>query len=172
MTEYRVGDITLRPFDAARDAERIKAMVGEIWSGGTDALIEKKFGVIGGAPWAEWQSRDVLPYLQADGARSFVAEQGGEVVGFCSYVIDEARSRGTVGYNGVAPTHQGLGIGSAMMGFVMSRIKAEGMEYAGVIVADNEEHAPARRVYEKYGFKNILGFHYMIQKLPVDDTSA
>ena len=164
MTEHRVGDITIRPFDAERDAERLKVIVGEIWGGGGDALMEKQFGVIGGEHWTEWQARDVLSYLKADGARSFVAEQQGDVIGFCSYVIDEARSRGTVGYNGVALNHQGLGIGSAMLDFVLSRIKAEGMEYAGVIVADNKEHAPARRIYEKYGFSRLLGFHYLVQK--------
>ena len=75
------------------------------------------------------------------------------------------RKWGTVGYNGVALDHQGQGLGSAMMGFVMSGIRAEGMEYAAVIVADNEEHAPARRIYEKHGFRRLAGYHYMVQKL-------
>ena len=110
-------------------------------------------------------SQSVLAYLQADGARSFVAEMDGELAGFCSYVIDNARKRGTVGYNGVARRHQGMGIGSTMLDFVMSRIRAEGMEYAAVIVADNEEHAPARGNYEKHGFRKLMGLHYMVQKL-------
>ena len=165
MTEHRIGDITIRPFDAERDSERVQVIVGEIWGGGDDALIEKEFGVIGGRPWSEWLSQAVLAYLQADGARSFVAEQNGEVIGFCSYVIDDARKRGTVGYNGVARNHQGRGIGSAMLDFVMSGIRAEGMEYAVVIVADNEEHLPALRNYEKHGFRRFTGYHYMVQRL-------
>ena len=165
MTEHRIGDITIRPFDAQRDAERVRVIVGEIWGGGDDALIEKEFGVIGGKLWSEWLSEAILSYLQADGARSFVAERNGEVVGFCSYTIDDARKRGTVGYNGVARSHQGMGIGSAMLDFVMSGIKAEGMEYAVVLVADNEEHLPALRNYEKHGFRRFAGYHYMVQKL-------
>ena len=54
---------------------------------------------------------------------------------------------------------------SAMLDFVLSGIRAEGMEYAGVIVADNEEHLPARRNYEKHGFRKLTGYHYMVQKL-------
>ena len=165
MTEHRIGDITIRPFDAERDSERVRVIVGEIWGGGDDALIEKEFGVIGGRPWSEWMSQSVLSYLKADGTRSFVAERNGDVIGFCSYVIDDARKRGTVGYNGVARNHQGRGIGSAMLDFVMSRIRAEGMEYAAVIVADNEQHAPARRNYEKHGFHRLMGLYYMVQKL-------
>lgn len=155
----------IRPFDAERDAERVRVIVGEIWGGGDDALMEREFGLIGGKPWSEWLSRSVLSYLEADGAESFVAERKGEVIGFCSYVIDQERSRGTVGYNGVARDHQGSGIGSAMLDFVLSGIRAEGMEHAVVIVADNDEHAPARRNYEKHGFRRLTGYHYMVQKL-------
>jgi ribosomal protein S18 acetylase RimI-like enzyme len=165
VTEHRIGDITIRPFDAERDAERVKVIVGEIWGGGDDALMEKEFGVIGGRPWCEWLLQSVLSYLQADEARSFVAEQNGDVIGFCSYVIDEARSRCTVGYNGVARNHQGLGIGSTMLDYVLSGIRAEGMEYVGVIVADNEEHLPARRNYEKHGFRRLTGYQYMVRKV-------
>lgn len=165
MTENQIGEITIRGYDAQRDAEQIKLITGEIWVGGNDALMEKKFGIIGGKSWSEWISQSVLAYFQADGTRGFVAEKNGEVVGFCSYVIDEKRSRGTVGYNGVARNHQGLGIGSAMLDFVLSRIKAEGMEYADVIVADNEEHIPALRNYEKHGFCRLTGSHHLVQKL-------
>jgi len=165
MTEHRIGDITIRPYDAQRHAERVKVMVGEIWGGAGDALMEEQFGVIGGRPWQEWLSESVLSYLQDDGARSFVTERNGEMIGFCSYVIDEDRSLGTVGYNGVARDHQGEGIGSAMLDFVLSEIRAEGMEYAAVIVADNEEHVPARRNYEKHSFRRLSGFQYMVQKL-------
>jgi ribosomal protein S18 acetylase RimI-like enzyme len=165
VTEHRIGDITIRPFDAERDSERVRVIVGEIWGGGDDALVEKEFGIIGGRPWSEWMSQSVLLYLQGDGTRSFVAERNGDVIGFCSYVIDDARKRGTVGYNGVARNHQGRGIGSAMLDFVMSRIRAEGMEYAAVIVADNEQHAAARRNYEKHGFHRLMGLYYMVQKL-------
>jgi len=165
MTEHCIGDITIRPYDPQPDSERIKIIVGEIWSGGGDALMEKEFGVIGGKPWSEWQSQSVLSYLQADGARSFVAEKHREIIGFCSYIIDKGRSCGTIGYNGVARNHQGTGIGSAMLEFVLTRIRAEGMEYAGVIVADNEEHLPARGNYEKHGFRKLIGNYYMVQKL-------
>jgi ribosomal protein S18 acetylase RimI-like enzyme len=165
VNEDRVGDITIRQFDAERDPEPVRAIVGQIWGGGDDALMEKRFGVIGGRPWSDWMSQSVLSYLKAEGTRSFVAERNGKLIGFCSYVIDEARKRGTVGYNGVARHHQGRGIGSTMLDFVMSRIRAEGMAYAAVIVADNEEHAPARRNYEKHGFHRLMGLYYMVQKL-------
>ena len=165
MTEYQVDEIIIRPYDAQLDAERVKLITSEIWGGGNDALMEKEFGIIGGMPWSEWISQSVLSYFQAEGTRGFVAEKNGEVVGFCSYVIDENRSRGTVGYNGVERNQQGRGIGSAMLDFVLSRMKAEGMEYADVIVADNQEHLPALGNYEKHGFHRLTGSHHLVQKL-------
>ena len=163
--EYLINDITIRPFDAKRDSEPVKIIISQVWSGGDDSLMEKRFGIIGGKPWNEWMARSVLSYLKADGTRSFVAEKNCEIVGFCSYVIDKDRNRGTIGYNAVAPNRQGQGLGSAMMDFIMNAISKEGMQYVAVIVADNEQHAPARRLYEKHGFRNLMGVHYMVQKI-------
>ena len=112
-----------------------------------------------------WLSDDILAYLGAEHVRSFAAEKDGHVVGFCSYAIDHARKCGQVGYNAVARGEQGKGIGSIMMDFVMDRILAEGMEYAKVLVADNAEHAPARRIYEKHGFQRLTGYDEMAVKL-------
>ena len=153
MNERLVDDVTIRDFEPQRDEAVVGVMVGEVWSGGNDDLMEEQFGVVGDRPWQEWMAESVLAYLKAEGARSFVAEKDGEVVGFCSYVVDEGRGLGTVGYNGVARKWQGRGIGSAMLGFVLERIKGEGMEYGAVIVADNEQHGPARHNYEKHGFR-------------------
>ena len=165
MTEHHVGEITIRTFDAQHDADRVRQIVGEVWSGGSDALMEQKYDVIGSRPWSEWLSADILAYLRSEQVKSFVAEKNGQVVGFCSCAIDHERKCGRVGYNAVARSRQGNGIGSIMMDFVMDRIRAEGMEYAIVVVADNDEHAPARRIYEKHGFQRLTGCHTMAKKL-------
>lgn len=160
-----MSELKIRPFDAERDTPIVREIVSEIWVGGNDALMEQEYGIIGGRPWGEWMSESVLAYLNDDGTRSFIAEKDDEVVGFCSYVIDEGRSLGTVGYNGVAKKRQGERIGTAMLDFVMDCFNKEGMQFAAVIVAQNDEHIPARKNYEKHGFHNIMGLQYMVQKL-------
>jgi len=165
MSERLTDEITLRPYNPDKDAKRVAEIVGEIWGGGGDATMEKLFGEIGGKPWAEWTSASVLSYLAGDDAKAFVTQQNGEIIGFCSYVVDKARSLGTVGYNGVAKSHQGLGVGSKMLDYVLAAMRSEGLEYAGVIVMGNEEHLPARRNYESHGFRKILENYYMVQKL-------
>ena len=165
VSSSRATDLTIRPYESDRDAARIREIVGEIWSGGADAILEREYGVSGDRPWCYWQAQDVLGYIGAAGARSFVAELGGAPIGFCSYTVDHARSRATIGYNGVARANQGRGIGTAMMDFVMERIRGEGLEFAIVLVADNEEHIPALRNYERHGFRRFAGYHQMICKL-------
>lgn len=158
-------DLTIRRYDPERDAAWVRSLIPEIWTGAQDAEIEREYGPQGGRPWHEWLADAIVGYLAAEGTRSFVAEVGGERVGFCSYVVDEVRSRGTVGYNGVAKDRQGQRLGVAMMDHVMAAMRAEGLAYAGVLVADNEEHAPARRNYESHGFRRVSGYEYLFQKL-------
>lgn len=165
MAELIAPDVTVRPYDPAADADRIRELVGEVWAGSDDEILEGMYGEIGGRPWADWLAPAVLGYLAAPEARAFVAEEGGAVIGFCSFTTDDVRRRGTVGYNGVARSHQGRGIGAAMLELVLDGIRAAGMEFAVVLVADNAEHLPAQRNYERHGFRRFSGYHYLTQKL-------
>ena len=159
---------SIRPARLPADASRITDIVGAVWKGGGDALVEAQYGQIGNAPWQHYQSKAVLDWIQSPTAQAYVVvdtEREGEIVAFCSFQIDRDRDTATVGYNAFFPTHQGRGIGGLMMNYVMDRIRESGVGYAGVIVADNDEHIPARRVYEKAGFQTVYGLRYMFQKL-------
>lgn len=156
---------TIRPFDPASDSTRVSQIVSQIWHGGGPALVEAKYGPVGGKPWQQWMSQMVLDDFNAPKWHAFVVEHDNVIVGFCSYNIEPERSRGTVGFNGVAADCQGKGLGSAMLRFVMDKIRSSGVSFAAVVVADNEAHGPARRVYEKQGFEKIAGNHFLLQKL-------
>jgi ribosomal protein S18 acetylase RimI-like enzyme len=165
LFELGIGQVMLRPYNARNDAHSIARLVGQIWHGGGDALMEGRFGLIADKPWGHWQSQSILNYLAAPDCRAFVAVESNELVGFCSYVLDIQRRLGTVGYNGVSPDHQGRRIGSAMISFVMDQLRKADMEYAAVLVATNPQHAPARRVYENHGFEHLMGLDYRVRKL-------
>ena len=49
-------------------------------------------------------------------------------------------------------THQSRGIGSALTGFALDRLKEAGMKVAVVETGGDPGHAPARHVYEKAGY--------------------
>lgn len=162
---HTIGPYTLRPLNLQTDLPAIRTMAGDIWSGSGYALMEARFGVMGDNLWQEWLWPDIEKDLRSDPARCFVAVRDGQVAGFCCYSIDTARKRGIVGYNGVARAHQGHGLGSGMIDFIMKKIKSEDVTHAVVIVQDNDAHAPARRIYEKQGFEKIAGNHFMAMKI-------
>lgn len=157
--------LQIHPARFPEDSAKIAEIAGAVWKGSANAIIEKHYGRIGSAPWQHWLSQDILAWLQAPNAQAFVVHDHDEIIGFCSLQIDRERDTATVGYNGVAPAHQGRGIGSLMMDYIMERIRESGVGHAAVLVADNDEHAPARRIYEKAGFRPVYSLNYMFQKL-------
>ncbi len=138
------------------DFKEVKNIVRKIWTMGVDKLREETYGIIGNKSWDEWVWKSVKEYLKEKNTKKFVTKINGKIVGFCSYRIDKIKKIGTVGYNGVLPEYSGLGIGTYQINKILELMKKEGMEIAEVLTGLNEGHAPARRMYEKAGFKEFF----------------
>ena len=83
-----------------------------------------------------------------------VCEHKGEIVGFITYSINGIW--GEICNNG-ALTSTGLkGIGQTMYKFVMAEFRKAGVKVAKVTTGLDWAHAPARRAYERAGFKKHL----------------
>ncbi len=158
-------DPSFRPVRLPDDAARLTEIITAIWHGGADAIMEHKHGPIGGEPWHHWQSQAVLAALGSAETRGYVVEEEGRIIAFCSFSFHRERRMATVGYNGVAPEAQGRGLGDKMMRFILEQMRECGAETAAVVVADNAEHAAARRVYEKHGFETVYNLQYRFRKL-------
>ena len=97
--------------------------------------------------------------------RGYVALVGDTVAGFISYRVVEATKTGVIGENAVNPEIRGKGIGPKMYEFVLNKMREEGLLFASVHTGLDDGHAPARRAYEKAGFKaNLPSINYY-QKL-------
>ncbi|MFH2067986.1 MAG: GNAT family N-acetyltransferase [Candidatus Omnitrophota bacterium] len=138
------------------DLDRVSEIVKKIWGMGGDSLLEQRFGIIGNKPWQEWTSADILKYIREKMGFFLAAELKGKVVGFATYRLDQDRKIGTVGYNGVDPDYGGKGIGTKLVEKTLNRMRKNGIVYARVITGLNEGHKPARKMYEKIGFKPLL----------------
>ena len=79
-------------------------------------------------------------------------EEDTRVIGFIMFLVDEGKSLGTIGNNAIDPSHQGLGLGTAMYEHVLDLFRARGLRYASVTTGLDEGHASARRAYENAGF--------------------
>jgi len=137
------------------DYLRIKKIVSNIWGMGFDALMEERYGKIKNKPWKEITGEKVINTLKSFEPNVWVTEIDNIVVGFFSCTFDKEKKIGEITYNGVSPEAKGNGIGTKQMNYLINNFKKKGMEILIVSTGLNEGHAPARRMYEKVGFKEI-----------------
>jgi ribosomal protein S18 acetylase RimI-like enzyme len=103
--------------------------------------------------WKEDQRRAVEDACATKKGRVWVAEAGASAVGFVAVEFDHPeRSMGEISMLAVDPDHQGCGIGTALTGFALDRLKDAGIKVATVETGGEHGHAPARRVYENAGY--------------------
>ena len=145
----------IRPFED-RDAEAVVDLSLRAWAPVFES-IERVLGsgIFGRLhpDWREDQRRAVGEVLVSKEGRVWVAEVGGTTVGFVAVgVFDAERSMGEISMLAVDPDHQGGGIGTALTGFALERLKDAGMTVAMVETGGDPGHAAARRTYEKAGY--------------------
>ena len=158
-------NMVIRPF-CKHDLSAIEEIVKKIWNIGLDYKREKEYGFpIGGKSWQQRKAESFRNAILANPSQWYVTEIDKKVVGFCSYFVDEQTSIGTVGQNGVDPDYKGRGIGSSQLRFVLDKIRQAGMKIVEVHTGLNEEHTPARKMYERAGFKPLMDSRIYYMKL-------
>ena len=113
---------------------------------------EERYGVIGGRTWDEWKADDMRTI---DITSVVIAEIDGRAVGFATFHVNEKTRIGTVGNNAVLPEFRGRGIGGQLDVRVLELIAEAGMEFAQVSTGLEDCYEPARRMYERQGFKPL-----------------
>ena len=111
---------------------------------------------------AEYLASLLIP---ESGWELYVAEHAGLVVGFVSVQLNRETSIGEIGLNAVHPDWAGEGIGTAMYDVVLERMREAGMRVATVSTGGDSSHAPARRAYQKAGFKVGIPSIWLCQRL-------
>ena len=102
--------------------------------------------------WREEKAASIERQQLADNA--YVALLDGKVVGFAGF-----RMEGDVGIltnNAVDQNYRGNGIAGLLYNHALAQLKAKGVRFVKVVTGGDEGHGPARRAYEKAGFKKYL----------------
>ena len=103
--------------------------------------------------WRVSQQQAVEEVCAAEETTVWVAIDADALIGFVVVKLHSADSMGEIYMVAVEPDFQGQGIGSTLINFALDWMKDVGMSMAMVETGGDPGHAPARRTYEKVGFK-------------------
>ena len=138
----RILEITIAAFTSIH--ESFRSMMGE-------ALYEIN--------WANWKQvhEDYLRTItEGEPAKQFlVGEIEGKIIGYAHYSCHEKEQKGEIGLNAIHPDYQGRGLSQAFYAEAERQLKARGMKQIVVGTGGDPAHLPARRSYEKAGFKAL-----------------
>jgi len=87
------------------------------------------------------------------GACALISSIDNEIVGFLSYDPRQGPGIGIIGHNGVLPAFQRKSYGTQQIQEILRRFTSRGFARARVSTSQHPFFAPARRMYEKCGFR-------------------
>ncbi len=107
--------------------------------------------------WRSAQASAIEATCRASENEVWVAVVDGRPVGFVAigFLDEDAARAGQVHMIAVDPGYQGAGVGASLMQRAVDEIKARGVDLAVVGTGGDPGHAPARAVYEKFGFEPL-----------------
>lgn len=112
--------------------------------------------------WRQTQAAAVRAVCVASENEVWVADVGDEAVGFVAIgiVAEDAARAGEIVMIAVDPRHQQAGIGTALMRQALAVVEAHGVDLAVIATGGDPGHAPARALYERFGFRPLPGVRY------------
>ena len=157
----------IRPYRAA-DLEALVALSLRAWApvfASLEAELEPAvYQAFYPDGWEASQARSVRDTCTADAERTWVAESDGRVVGFAVLRLHAEDKLGEIYMIAVEPSYQGRGLGTRLTEFAINKLREAGMSIAMVETGGDAGHAPARRTYERAGFR-VLPLARFFRKL-------
>jgi ribosomal protein S18 acetylase RimI-like enzyme len=112
------------------------------------------------ADWRRYQEDDVRRACSTH--RVWVAEEGGDVIGFTAVDLPDGEPHGEIHMLAVDPAHQGRGTGLALTRHAVDVMRSAGRVLAIVNTGGDPGHAPARATYERAGFTSLPAEQYFL----------
>jgi GNAT superfamily N-acetyltransferase len=114
--------------------------------------------------WAVRQAQEIGEVIDQDGASIWVAvDEFGAVVGWVGLQFHDAVQLGEVRIMAVDPRHHRKGIATALLVASEHVMRERGLKVSLVGTGDDPGHAPARRTYERAGYRQWPSVRYIKQ---------
>jgi len=97
--------------------------------------------------------REIFASPETVGACSFISSVDEQIVGFFSYDPRQGPQIGIIGHNGILPSFQGQGYGTRQIQEIIRLLTSRRFARVRVSTSEHPFFAPARRMYEKCGFR-------------------
>ncbi|MGB3779001.1 MAG: GNAT family N-acetyltransferase [Tunicatimonas sp.] len=144
----------IRPYQP-NDSEAIVRLALRAWepvfSSIRDSLDPVVYKVFYPNGWHSHQRTDVKAVLAEQNV--WVAERNGAIAGFVSVILHPDGELGEVHMIAVDPDHQQGGIGTALTDHAVKWMQGAGAKLAMIETGADPGHGPARRLYERSGFR-------------------
>lgn len=157
--------VEIRPFRES-DLEAVVEFSLRAWEPVYESLLqvlgEPIFRRLHDPDWRAVQAEAVRSSCTSEDRDVFVAVADQRPVGFASVELDAFHERmGVVDIIAVDPMYQRLGIATELMDRSVDHMREHGMDIAAVGTGGDPGHAPARALYEAYGFTSLPGVRYL-----------
>jgi len=103
--------------------------------------------------WRVAQAKAVESACLSEDVRVWVARVESRTVGFVAVKRDAAAGLGEIHMIATDPRHQRSGVATVLMRRALAWMKRSGLSVAMVETGGDPGHAPARRAYERMGFR-------------------
>ncbi len=146
------------------DLEVLKEITVEAFDGvSIDQLIERRFGLLSGGDWRSRKARHIDADAERDREGIFVAETGGDVVGYITTYTDANAGIGHIPNLAVRPGYRGQGIGRRLIEHALDHFRRQGMAYSRIETLETNE--VGYRLYTSMGFEEITRQVHFIKAL-------
>jgi ribosomal protein S18 acetylase RimI-like enzyme len=113
--------------------------------------------------WKSTQSNLVETMFKDEKIHLWLAEYEGKPAGLVTYQLAKGDEKtGEIEFLVVHPEYQKAGIGTKLNEFALTKMREAGMKLVVVGTGGDESHAPARKAYEKVGFRPLPSVWYFM----------
>jgi GNAT superfamily N-acetyltransferase len=148
----------IRPYTAA-DGDDLVAFSLQAWEPVFDSLRSamgsELFVSLRGENWRNGQAADVRNTIEAEGARTWVAEVDRIARGFATAALPPGADLGEILMLAVDPRYQRRGLATALIEVATGWLRDQGATTVMVETGGDPGHAPARAIYERAGFQPL-----------------
>lgn len=157
------AEVLIRPYIKSDFVVLQRILVDAFEGVSIDHAIELQLGLIDGFDWKRRKARDLAVDIDRDNAGLFVADIGGQPVGFISTWQDMEAGIGHIPNLAVASEHRGKGIGRKLIEAAIERFQKSGLAAAKIETLLQNKRANA--LYTSEGFVEVARQLHLVKDL-------